>query len=493
MSPSPLHCLPAMSLRNATPATLLAVALLAGGCGGAPEAARPPNVILISVDTLRADHLGAFGYDRDTSPFIDSLARRGVRFERTFAPASWTLPSHMSLLTSSYPHTHRVEDIERTLPDTMPTLAGVLQEAGYETTAFVSWVYLSAAFGFDHGFDAFHELLPPPDQRDSAGHHVVRAGPFVDRVLEWARGGPREPYFLFLHLFDPHMSYEPPLDVARRFDPSLDSDRWGYYEHLKQYIRGRNADAARVPAAELARAQALYDGEIRYTDGELERLLRTLGELELLDDTLVAFGSDHGEEFDEHGSMEGHGWTLYDEVLRVPLILAFPDGRHAGESVRRVVQTLDVAPTILAAVGLEPIPSFQGRSLLPLLEPGPADAWEDVAFAQTQRFNVKWSVRTARHKLIYTLDTRINRFGVPVRPGFEMYELESDPEEQRDVWDEDSPTAQELGRKLEDFARSKRELSEDHQLRPRSGRQRSRLTDEQLQRLRSLGYLGDDS
>jgi arylsulfatase A-like enzyme len=474
---------PARSLRGRLRPALLATAFAAAACGRPPaEAPRPRNVILVSIDTLRADHLGAFGYARDTSPFIDGLARRGVRFERAFAPASWTLPSHMSLLTSTYPHTHRVENVERVLPDATPTLAERLRDAGYHTTAFVSWVYLSAAFGFGRGFDGFHELLPPPEQRDAAGHHAIRAGPFVDRVLEWARQAPAEPYFLFLHLFDPHMSYEPPLEIARRFDPALDSVQWGDYEHLKRYIRGLSAQSERVPAAERERARALYDGEIRYVDGELQRLFDGLGERGLLAHTLVVLVSDHGEEFDEHGSMEGHGWTLYDEVLRVPLILAFPDGRDAGRSVPRVVQTLDVAPTILHALGLEPPPDFQGRSLLPLLDAEPPEDWPDVAFGQTQRFNIKWSLRTARHKLVFTLDTRTNRFGVPVRPGFELYDLERDRGEQIDIWDETSPEAQELAARLEAFARSKRELSTE----------RPRLTDSELRRLRALGYAGDE-
>ena len=322
--------------------------------------------------------------------------------------------------------------------------------------------------------------MPPAGQRGPDGHYAVKAGPFADEVLAWADESPGEPFFLFLHLFDPHMSYEPPLEIAREFDPTLDGVQHGDYDHLKQYIRGLHPAAVRVGPDELARATALYDGEIRYTDAELGRLFLGLEQRGLLDETLIVFNSDHGEEFDDHGSMEGHGWTLYDEVLHVPLILVFPDGRGAGATVERVVQTIDVAPTILDLLDLSPPPSFEGRSLLPLVAGDDVGDWPDAAFAQTQRFNVKWSLRTDRYKLIYTLDTGTNRFGVPVDDGFEMYDLQEDPGEQRDVYDEQRSVAPELVARLEAFARSKRELTA----------QQPELSEEQLERLRSLGYVG---
>ena len=160
--------------RFSTPLLLVLQAAVGFGCAPADEPMARPNVLVVSVDTLRADHLGAFGYGRETSPFLDSLAREGVRFERAFAPASWTLPSHMSLFTSSYPHTHRVENEQRSLPEAIPTLATILRDAGYRTTGFVSWVYLSASFGFDQGFDAFHELLPPAVDPDQIAPVVVQ-------------------------------------------------------------------------------------------------------------------------------------------------------------------------------------------------------------------------------------------------------------------------------------------------------------------------------
>jgi len=451
----------------------LAAALLALACGERPR----PNVVLVSVDTLRADHLSGYGYERPTSPFVDSLAAAGVRFTAAFAHASWTLPSHMSLMTSCHPQTHQVEITRSSLPAAIPTLAEVLAAAGYESTAFVSWIYLKAGFGFGRGFHAYHELLPPPELRDSSTRHSAEG--VAGRVIEWARGRPRRPFFLFVHLFDPHMSYEPPLAYARRFDPGLGSVEPGSYERLSRYVDGLHDDAPAIPPAELAQARALYDGEIRYVDAELERLFGVLGEEGLLDDTLVVFTSDHGEELDDHGSMEGHQWTLYDEVLRVPLILVFPDGRFAGAVEPRLAGLIDVAPTVLEALGLAAPPAFEGRSLLPLLA-GDSARREEAVFSQIRRFNLKWSLRTPEHKLIYNQAPETDERGMPLAAGFELYDLRADPGERTNVFDPSSPVARELARRLRAFTerRPQGEAGEGPELTP-----------EERRRLESLGYV----
>ena len=169
---------------------------------------------------------------------------------------------------------------------------------------------------------------PPAELQDSSTRHSITAGAFVDQVLaRWRERPPGRPAFLFLHLFDPHMSYAPPLETARLFDPGLEDDRPGAYEYLERYIAGLHEDAPLIPPDELARARALYDGEIRHVDDALRRLFPALVESGFLNaDSIVAFTSDHGEEFADHGSMEGHQWTLYDEVVRVPLFFLLPGG-----------------------------------------------------------------------------------------------------------------------------------------------------------------------
>ncbi len=422
----------------------------------APDPSGRPNILLISVDTLRADHLGAYGYPRPTSPFLDSLAASGVRFDNAFAQASWTLPSHMSLLTSTYPQTHGVETEERSLGATIPTLAEVLHAGGYETTAFVSWIFLKAAYGFGRGFERFEELLPPAGQVDSSTRHSIKAEAFAEEVAHWARqreAKPSRPYFLFLHLFDPHMSYQPPLALARRFAPGLETLEGGSYGYLWRYVRGVHPRGPRISAAELEVARALYDGEIRYVDDALARLFDVLEGEGLLENTMIVFTSDHGEELDDHGSMEGHQWTLYDEVLQVPLLIVFPDGAHRGRTVPQVVQSIDVAPTLLEVAGLDAPAAFEGRSLLPLLAPGGDPDWRGFAFSQIRRFNLKASLRTAEHKLIYTqIPTRLSPSGTPIHPGFEpyrlspeggleLYDLRRDPGELADVYSSGAPAA----------------------------------------------------
>lgn len=337
-----------------------------------------PDLILISIDTLRPDHLGAYGYERDTSPSLDSLAARAAIFENAFAQSSWTLPSHMSLVTSTYPLVHQVETERRSLPAAIPTLAESLQANGYETTGFVSWIYLAAKFGFDRGFDRYDELIPPEELQDASSKHSVRAAGIVDSVLSWAaeRSAARtashetarsDPFFLFVHFFDPHMDYDPPLDDARRFDPAIRTTDSGSYETLKGYIAGLQANVPPIPGDVIDRAMDLYDAEIRYTDREVGRLLAELRRLGLLDRAILVVTSDHGEEFGEHGSMEGHQWTLYDEVLRVPLLISSP----WTEAVRisEIVESIDIAPTLLRFAGVTAPPTYQGRPLQPLLEP----------------------------------------------------------------------------------------------------------------------------
>ena len=317
---------------------------------------RAKGIVLVSIDTLRRDHVGAYGYRPPTTPRLDALARAGLLAEDAVSVSSWTLPSHLSMLTSVDPAAHGATDLRHGFNRRVPTLPALLRDAGYATQAVTSHLYVSAVYGVDQGFDRldFHQ-----DRR--ATDVASRAMDLVDRFGD-------RPFFLFLHFYDPHWHYDPPPEVRALFERGYTGGLTGRWGDFSTRAPGS------VTRADLDHLLALYDGEIRYTDNELGRVLDHLGARGALANTLVLVTSDHGEEFLEHGSWE-HQKTLYEEVIRVPLIAHGP-----GIATRREtapVSLLDVAPTILAWAGVAAPPSFQGRSLL-----APAGA-EGEAYGET--------------------------------------------------------------------------------------------------------------
>ena len=276
------------------------------------------NVVLISIDTLRADRLGCYGYARDTSPVIDALAAEGLRFSEAVSVTSWTLPAHATLLTGLYPAEHGLVTDRIRLPESPPTLATILSEAGYHTAGIVSHVYLGSRWGFDRGFAAFDETL------GAGSPHSVVAERVVDKALKalgaWREEHGGKPLFLWLHIFDPHWAYVPPKPYDSLFDPDYEGGVDGGYASLRPHIRALRRPGESAPALadrDLAHLEALYDGEVRYVDDQLGRFFTALRDAGLWEETLVAVVSDHGEEFMEHGSLEGHQWTLFDEVVMV--------------------------------------------------------------------------------------------------------------------------------------------------------------------------------
>lgn len=326
--------------------------LLLAGCGAQKETR--PNVVLVIIDTLRADHLGCYGYHRDTSPGLDSLAGEGMRWSRVQGQSSWTLPAVTTILTGLSPRAHgaRLNVPERTMwtasPRT-PTAVTLLDDAGYRTLGLFNVVLLSERMGFHRGFDRFH--------CNRQGHGM--AGSSVDRAVEWLRqeAEREEPFLLVLHLFDPHSPYDPPRswDTLYAASPAGDT-AWSFTRG------GAVADTSRRE-----RLENLYDGEIAWTDAQLSRLWEELRRLGLGEETLVLVTSDHGEEFLEHGYVE-HGRTLYQEITRVPMIVSGP-GVPSDSVGGRVVSHLDLLPTILAAAGVSHPAGTPGSCLLAGLQP----------------------------------------------------------------------------------------------------------------------------
>jgi arylsulfatase A-like enzyme len=276
------------------------------------------------------------------------------------------------------------------------------------------------------------------------------------------------------------MDYEPPLEHARLFDPEVEDESLGTHDALERYIKGIKPATPQLAAEEIRRVKALYDGEIHYTDAEIGRMLRTFERLGLMKNSIVVLTSDHGEEFGEHGSMEGHAWTLFDETTHVPLVMRFPDDRHAGVVVDTVVQLIDIAPTIVDAAGLATPAEFEGRSLLPIVRDQQVPALP--TFSSVRRWNRKIAVRTATHKLIYTYDTKVNEFGVPIVPGFELYDVTRDPGEQHDQAAASPELRNALQALLFDWLNNEKNVPpEPVDVLP--------LTEQEEKRLRSLGYL----
>ena len=305
----------------------------------APEGARKlyeglkgANVVLISIDTLRADHLSLNGYARATSPNLDALAARGVSFTNAVASSHWTAPSHATLLTGLHPEEHGLVAYPspgRMAPE-VATLAEALADAGYETAAFTAAHFVSRRWGLDQGFHLWEE------DRDGAAGRFGRGSAWLA-----ARAKSDTPFFLFLHTYEVHEPYDPPAPWDGLFAPAPAAD-----SALREPLSKRFADGWRPSPAELGSLVALYDGGIRYTDGELGRFLDGLDP-----ETLVIVTSDHGEEFLDHGGIS-HG-ALYGELVRVPLVFGHPKLRLASDAVvDQVTGAVDLAPTILDLVGV---------------------------------------------------------------------------------------------------------------------------------------------
>lgn len=409
------------------------LALLGGlgcllACGSRPSP--PANVLLVSIDSLRADHVHADGYPRETTPTIDRLAREGARFEAAIAASSWTLPTHVTLLTSLPPEAHGVTSSTRALAPEAVTLAEVLQAHGYRTAGFVSGPYLRAIYGFGQGFDVYDESTVADGHR--ASHHGATSPRLTRLVTDfldtWRTAEPRPPFFVFLHMWDVHYDYAPPPPYDGMFDPD-------YAGTVTANDFARNPDIRPGMARrDLEHVIALYDGEIRYTDEHLGRIIAHLGELGVLDDTVVVVTADHGEEFFEHGR-KGHDARLYDELLRVPLVVRFPRRVAPGQVVGAQVRQMDVAPTILGLLGIAAPPGFAGpRPAAVDLGPWIAGSGERPAprlpaFASTAAYdgsgrNAQVALRTADAKYVEGLTA-------PARAQF--YDLATDPGERKNL------------------------------------------------------------
>jgi arylsulfatase A-like enzyme len=436
-------------------------------------------VLLVSVDSLRADHLHCYGYPRQTSPVIDSLAREGVRFRTVLSPTSWTLPAHLTLLTALPPESHGVVDDGMQLRPEAVTLAEVLWQAGYATAGVVSGPYLDSEYGFSQGFEHYDDysvvkVLFKFLHRGSTSPRLVEVA--GDWLQDWSAHGRDRPFFLFLHMWDVHYDYEPPPPFDSSFDP-------GY----RGRVTGRDVQTgpaihAGMDPRDLQHVIALYDGEIAFTDQNIGRLVAMLKSMGAFDDTLVVVTADHGEEFLEHGG-KTHHQSLYDESLLVPLVIRFPGGSRTA-TVTRQVRLMDVAPTILGTLGVAP-PGFGGtedpfcgRDLTPLIDddhddPGSPGSSLPAFGHLRNKSELQVSIRTGQFKYIR------REQGGSWRD--ELYDLLADPGERANLAGRRPPLEGELRRDLLGWR--------EHWGRGTGLSRDMRLNGQQTEELKALGYI----
>jgi arylsulfatase A-like enzyme len=392
----------------------LLLALWLAACAG--EAPRPRSVVLVVVDTLRADHLGVYGYERPTSPALDRRAAGAAVFERAWSTSPWTLPSFGSLYTGQLPSRHaagllRPGGGERSfayLDESAASIGEILAERGFATAAVVNNPFLHPAFGLGRGFETWDYVFVNYAE-------YPRASRIVHWGLRWLDARDERPFLLVLHIFDPHLSYDPPPQVRGRFTS-------GYAGRLALPLTGfgeRNATWKPRARADRRFVVGAYDEELLFVDRQIGRLFDELELRGLLEETLVVLTSDHGEELFDHDGFE-HGHTMYQELLRVPLLFWGP-GVRPGR-IETPVSLVDVLPTLLDALGIEPVPGLAGRSLWSLLRGGsePAERAllaEGTLHGPDRKALVRWP-----WKLIVTA-------GQPAR----LYDLARDAGEQRDL------------------------------------------------------------
>ncbi len=470
-------------------ALAIAAVVVALGCGGSPSQA-PRHLVLVSLDTLSAKHVGAYGYGRDTTPNLDALARDGVLFENAYTPQAWTLTAHASLLTGLYPAAHGAGRKE-SLSSGAITLAEYLKGNGFRTVGLFGRVgWLSSRYGFGRGFDRYQSAGARTDAHD---RFLDR---FFQRQAEILDDEPLHRFFLFVHYYEPHSDvgtavpyWAPDPYRLRYLGGTLD---WKHRGDTKLLTRLQAEGAVTERDREVI--TALYDGGVRYTDeARLGRLLLALRESGLADDTLLVVTSDHGEEMFQHGKCSHQ--QPYEEIARVPLVMRGP-GLPRGLRVPEVVELVDVMPTVLSLLGLPAVEGLQGRDLVPRVRGGtlpPRPAHVDGILGSSEPL-----LSHNQSALVARVDGRrwsyVGRFeatpgdrGRRFRPDpdRELYLLDEDPDQTENLAD----AYPEVASRLEAMLLEWYDANEAH--RHRIGapeKQEDMLDAEQREQLRALGY-----
>jgi arylsulfatase A-like enzyme/Flp pilus assembly protein TadD len=416
----------------------LLIALNAAQAAAQTPEKSAPNVVLITIDTLRADHLGCYGYKQIKTPNIDALAADGARFTRAFSPVPVTLPSHTAMLTGTYPMLSGMHDFSgNKLSPQQPTLATVLKQSGYVTGAVVASAVLDSKFGLNQGFDFYYDHFDFSRLEEANLDEMERPGNVVaDQTLDWLGKNSQTKFFLWMHLYDPHYPYKPPEPYSRE-----------YSTHP-------------------------YDGEIAFADEQVGRLLHFLKDKGVYQNTVIVLSGDHGESLGEHGE-KTHGFFIYNATMHVPLIIHLP-GKSVAQAVDDPVSLVDLMPTVLAALGAEIPSQVQGRNLLPTLR-GDKSGRDRTVYGETflPRIHFNWSeLRGAENVKYHFIDA----------PRPELYDLAKDPGELRNLFADKKAVADEMRAQLTSLIRDNsagKEMAEKTGLDPAL-----------MERLKALGYAG---
>ena len=431
-----------MQVWRANLATLLAALVFSPLFSAAePPANNPPNVVLITIDTVRADHIGCYGYKLIETPHLDALAVGGVRFANAYTPVPITLPAHSVILTGTYPMRTGIHDFSgNRLNASQPTLATLLHERGYSTGAVMGSAVLDSRFGLNRGFDFYYDHFDFSRLDERNIDAMMRPGnKVVGHALGWLEGNRRKPFLLWVHLYDAHHPYNPPSPYRQRY---------------------RNR---------------LYDGGIAFVDAQVGRIVAYLKSKGIYDRTLIVVAGDHGEGLGEHGE-KTHGFFIYDTTLHVPLIVKLPTGSAQRKSVVEESANLaDLLPTVLEITGANRPKELQGRSLVAAME-GKASAAPVENYAETYlpRIHFNWSeLRGVRFRQYHFIDA----------PRPELYDLSADPHELKNLYSAQRAVANELRKRLGQFI---------SQYTPTAGEKTAESTGLDpalMERLKSLGYV----
>jgi len=481
-----------------TPTTAVLVLLALSGSASTQDEPRPRSVLFYLMDTCRHDRVGLDGYERKTSPFLDWLAERSVVFESSYSQAPWTKPSMASMLTSQYPSTTGVYRVEHQLSDQFQTWPEVLQANGMHTAGFSANIVMGNLLSnFAQGFDHFTESTdvnggdPIRFASGSAKKLNAHAFRWLDRTDHW-------PQLLYMHSVDPHEEYEPESSYLSKFaDPERHTQFRKEWQQLLDsrppipglYVTQDNFDGTGIDSASfIEHASNLYDGDILANDNQLQVLWDKLQEDGWGEDFIFVFTSDHGEEFFDHGGTS-HGYNLYDEMVRVPLLIYAPGLLPAGKRIQTPVRSLDIYPTLCELLGFDVPVGLEGQSLVPLIQnDDPRTAPEvysehredPILRRMGQGSGVLVSLRSGRWKFI--LNQESTQFFE--RPHFELYDLEQDPEERKNVADEYPAIVKRFELMVVTFVAKHQQEATAADWVAADG--------EVLEHLRALGYIGEE-